>query len=427
MARNLTLPALLAGLAAAQKPVGTETHPKLTTYRCTVAGGCTEATNYIVLDSSSHWVHQADGSGCGDWGSGPNATACPTVEACAEACVMEGVSDYSTVGVATAADALTLTLLVDGQAKSPRVYLLDETEQAYEMTKFAGGEYAFDVDVSKLPCGMNGALYLSEMEAAGGKSDLNPGGAYWGTGYCDAQCYVTPFQNGIVRQRRGQGRLLQRDGHLGGQLARHADRAAHVQPDGPVPVRGGRVPGRGVCDKNGCGWNNYRLDQPAYYGRGGDFTVDTTRPFTVVTQFPAGADGQLLEIERLYVQDGVVIKSETVAKAGTPAVDSITDEFCAATGAARFADLGALRGMGDAMARGMVLAMSIWWDAEGAMVWLDGSQDGAGPCSRDEDKPDAILAAEPDPTVVFSKMKWGEIGSTFTGTAPARRHRALRN
>lgn len=199
----MILPALLAGLAAAQKPVGTETHPKLTTYRCTVAGGCAEATNYIVLDSSSHWVHQADGSGCGDWGNGPNATACPTVEACAEACVMEGVSDYKTVGVTTQSDSLTMTLLVDGQTKSPRVYLLDETEEKYEMTKFTGGEYSFDVDVSKLPCGMNGALYLSEMEAAGGKSELNPGGASWGTGYCDAQCYVTPFQNGVVSNGGG--------------------------------------------------------------------------------------------------------------------------------------------------------------------------------------------------------------------------------
>ncbi|KAK7924781.1 Endoglucanase 1 [Apiospora marii] len=426
MARNVLLPALLAGLAAAQKPVGTETHPKLTTYRCTVAGGCSEATNYIVLDSSSHWVHQADGSGCGDWGSGPNATACPTVEACAEACVMEGVSDYGTVGVTTESDVLTMTLLVDGQTKSPRVYLLDETEEKYEMTKFTGGEYSFDVDVSKLPCGMNGALYLSEMEAAGGKSELNPGGAYWGTGYCDAQCYVTPFQNGIGNvEAKGvccnemdiweaNSRATQIAPHTCNQTALYLCEGAECQAEG-------------VCDKNGCGWNNYRLDQPKYYGRGGEFTVDTTRPFTVVTQFPADASGQLLEIERLYVQDGVVIKSETVAKAGTPAVDSITDEFCAATGATRFMDLGALREMGDAMARGMVLAMSIWWDAEGAMVWLDGSQNGAGPCTQDEDKPDAILAAEPDPTVIFSKMKWGEIGSTFTGNTPARKHRALRS
>lgn len=56
--------------------------------------------------------------------------------------------------------------------------------------------------MDKLPCGMNSALYLSEMLADGGKSELNRGGAYWGTGYCDAQCYTTPFINGEVSQPR---------------------------------------------------------------------------------------------------------------------------------------------------------------------------------------------------------------------------------
>lgn len=66
------------------------------------------------------------------------------------------------------------------------------------MIKLTGNEFAFDVDVSKLPCGMNGALYMSEMEAEGGRSALNPGGATYGTGYCDAQCFVTPWVNGVV-------------------------------------------------------------------------------------------------------------------------------------------------------------------------------------------------------------------------------------
>lgn len=36
---------------------------------------------------------------------------------------------------------------------------------------------------------MNGALYLTEMEASGGRdSKLNPAGETYDTGYCDAQC-----------------------------------------------------------------------------------------------------------------------------------------------------------------------------------------------------------------------------------------------
>jgi len=51
-------------------------------------------------------------------------------------------------------------------------------------------EFTFDVDVSQLPCGLNGALYFSEMPADGGMSKYpaNKAGAKYGTGYCDSQC-----------------------------------------------------------------------------------------------------------------------------------------------------------------------------------------------------------------------------------------------
>lgn len=51
-------------------------------------------------------------------------------------------------------------------------------------------EFTFDVDVSKLPCGLNGALYFSEMDKDGGMSRFssNKAGAKYGTGYCDSQC-----------------------------------------------------------------------------------------------------------------------------------------------------------------------------------------------------------------------------------------------
>jgi len=56
---------------------------------------------------------------------------------------------------------------------------------------FADNEQlSFDVELSTLPCGMNGALYLSEMDMSGGMNEYNPGAAYGG-GYCDAQCFNT--------------------------------------------------------------------------------------------------------------------------------------------------------------------------------------------------------------------------------------------
>ncbi|KAI1873185.1 uncharacterized protein JN550_003438 [Neoarthrinium moseri] len=426
MARGaIPLSLALLGLASAQTPVGTETHPKLTTYRCTVAGGCTEATNYIVLDSLAHSVHQVNSTaGCGDWGNPPNATACPTKEACATNCIQEGLNDYSTVGITTTGASLRMQMLVNNVSVSPRIYLLDDTEEKYEMVKFTGLEFTFDVDATKLPCGMNSALYLSEMEAEGGKNELNQGGAARGTGYCDAQCYTTPFINGVGNLDGAGACCNEMD--IWEANARSQQIAPHPCNESGVYLCSGDACGRdGVCDKNGCGWNPYRLDQKDYYGQGNSFDVDTTKPFTVVTQFPANnSTGKLDEIVRIYVQNGVVVHSETVAKEGLPAVDSITDPYCTASGASAFTRLGALEAMGDAMTRGMVVALSIWWSSDGGMTWLDGLSQGAGPCADSEDLPENILKVEPEPEVTFSNLKWGEIGSTFGATsAPAARYR----
>lgn len=423
---NLVLASALLGLAAAQTPLGdSDEHPPLITQRCTIGDGCSEWMNFVVLDSSAHWVHQVDSeAGCGDWGSKPDETACPTKEACAENCVMEGVADYSTHGITTDGNSLRLQQLLDGSVVSPRVYLLDATRENYEMVQFTGLEFAFEVDTTKLPCGMNSALYLSEMAADGAKSELNTGGATWGTGYCDAQCYVTPFIN-------GEGNV---DDY--GACCNEMDiweansRSNHIAPH-PCNItsvyecEGAECEADGVCDKDGCSWNPYRIGQPDYYGTGADFDVDTTKPFTVVTQFPADADGKLVAINRLYVQDGEIIRAEVVNKEGLPEVDRLTDELCEASGSDKFMGLGALGQMGDAMTRGMVLAFSIWWDEGGNMSWLDGAAEGAGPCNATEGNPDTITVVEPAPEVTFSNIRWGEINSTFTATPAKRFARAL--
>ena len=47
---------------------------------------------------------------------------------------------------------------------SPRAYLL-ANETQYDMFKLLNKEITYDIDVSQVPCGINGALYLSEMLA----------------------------------------------------------------------------------------------------------------------------------------------------------------------------------------------------------------------------------------------------------------------
>ena len=89
----------------------------------------------------------------------------------------------------------------NGQNVGSRVYLMASADK-YRMFNLLNKEFTFDVDVSNLPCGLNGAVYFSEMDEDGGLSRFsgNKAGAKYGTGYCDSQCpQDIKFINGAVR------------------------------------------------------------------------------------------------------------------------------------------------------------------------------------------------------------------------------------
>ena len=50
-----------------------------------------------------------------------------------------------------------------------RTYMMNSA-YSYEMFMLKNQEFTFDVDVSNMPCGINGALYFVQMDADGGKS-----------------------------------------------------------------------------------------------------------------------------------------------------------------------------------------------------------------------------------------------------------------
>lgn len=205
MVRSVLFAAALLGLTAAQTPgKGHEVHPKLTTWECTKRGGCKAQDTAIVLDSSNHPNYQRNDTkkNCGSWGQAPDPTVCPDEETCAKNCLMDGISNYADYGITTNGGSMKMDFFGKNNFQSPRAYLLAKNEKKYEMLKLTGKEFTFDVDISKAPCGMNGALYLSEMKEDGGRSKLNPAGASYGTGYCDAQCYTTPFVDGVVSNER---------------------------------------------------------------------------------------------------------------------------------------------------------------------------------------------------------------------------------
>lgn len=146
-------------------------------------------------------------------------------------------------------------------------------------------------------------------------------------------------------------------------------------------------------------------------------TVDTSRPFTVVTQFPTDSSGALNEIRRLYIQDGKIIQNAVVK--GSEPLNYLNDDYCKTAGGTQYLALGGTKGMGAAMSRGMVLAMSIWWDGGSNMNWLDSGN--AGRCSSSEGNPSNVIKVQPDTAVTFSNIKWGEIDSTYKPSSSIRR------
>jgi len=177
--------------------------------------------------------------------------------------------------------------------------------------------------------------------------------------------------------------------------------------------------------------NSYQLGDREFWGKGKE--VDSSKPVTLVTQFLTSDNtdtGDLVEIRRLYIQDGQVIKNVRAKNVpGQP--DSITDEMCDSVAEAfnetkdyTFAKNGGLKSMGEALQRGMVLTMSIWDDSLSRMLWLDGVKNdidkdeafpgvSRGPCPFESGVAKALHTEAKTASVSFTDVKVGEIGSTF--------------
>jgi len=183
--------ALLGAVSAQQ--VGkelTETHPKMSWQTCTGTGGtsCTTKSGSVVLDSNWRWTHVTTGYTNCYTDNAWNETSCPDGATCAKNCAIDGADYSGTYGITTSGNALTLKFVTKGSFSTnigSRTYLM-ESDTKYQMFNVIGKEFTFDVDVSKLPCGLNGALYFVEMAADGGMNKgNNKAGAKYGTGKFD--------------------------------------------------------------------------------------------------------------------------------------------------------------------------------------------------------------------------------------------------
>lgn len=184
--------ATLATLAASQQ-VGTqkeEVHPSLTWQTCS-SSGCTTNQGSIVVDANWRWVHNTEGYTNCYTGNTWNADYCTDNTECASNCALDGADYSGTYGATTSGDSLRLNFITNGQQKNigSRMYLMED-DSTYAIHKLLNKEFTFDVDTSKLPCGLNGAVYFVSMDADGGMAKFpdNKAGAKYGTGYCDSQC-----------------------------------------------------------------------------------------------------------------------------------------------------------------------------------------------------------------------------------------------
>ena len=160
--------------AAAQQPgsLKAEAHPKLSVSTCTNSGGCTSQDKEVVIDQNWRWIHKVGQPINCYKGNKWDESICPDPKTCAANCeVGSATTEYtSTYGVTTTGNALKLGFVTKGPYSKnvgSRNYLMED-ESHYYMFKLKNKEFTFDVDVSQLPCGLNGALYFVQMDADGG-------------------------------------------------------------------------------------------------------------------------------------------------------------------------------------------------------------------------------------------------------------------
>ncbi|KAI0266408.1 glycoside hydrolase [Gloeopeniophorella convolvens] len=428
-----------------------EVHPTLSWQTCEAGGSCTTNSGTVVLDANWRWLHTTSGYTNCYTGNTWDATICPDPTTCAENCALDGADYSGTYGVTTSDDALTLKFVTQGSQTNvgSRLYLM-ASDTSYEMFKALNREITFDVDVSQLPCGLNGAVYFSEMAADGGLAAYpnNKAGAKYGTGYCDSQCPKDlKFINGAANvndwtpdsnsANSGTGEYGSCCSEMDIWEANSVSAAFTPHPcqtTGQTQCSGDQCGGTddrygGICDPDGCDFNSFRMGNTTFYGP--SMTVDTTKKFTIVTQFLTddGTDtGTLSEIKRFYVQDGVVIPNSNANIAGVDPDNSITEQFCTEQKAAfgdtnSFENQGGLPTMGDALGRGVVLVLSVWDDYAVNMLWLDSdyptdadpSSPGVarGTCATTSGVPATVESQNANAQVIYSNIKFGPIGSTF--------------
>jgi cellulose 1,4-beta-cellobiosidase len=335
-----------------------------------------------------------------------------------------------------------------------RTYLMD-TDDSYMLFKLKNKEFTYTVDDSQLGCGLNGAAYFVQMDVDGGKAKYGNAGAAYGTGYCDAQCpHDIKFINGLANSEgwtpsesdpsSGAGKygsccveidIWEANSYSSAFTMHSCDADGQTRCEGVDcgdNDSGDRF--KGLCDKNGCDMQSYRLGEHDFFGPGSSFKIDSTKPIQVTTQFITDDNtdsGKLVQVKQLYHQNGLTVEHPIYSLSGN-AHDSITDSYCSdwvaeTQDGTNFIEKGGLSNIDAALEAGVVLVMSLWDDHDSNMLWLDSTYPvgstapGAarGTCASTSGAPKDVESEQANAKVVFSDIRVGPIGSTTNGPVPS--------
>jgi cellulose 1,4-beta-cellobiosidase len=426
-----------------------------------------EEQKAVTIDSNWRWTHSTEGATNCYTGNTWDPTLCPDAATCSANCAIEGAGEEyeNTYGVHASGGDLQLSFVTQGPYSTnigSRVYLLED-EQTYKMFQLKNKEFTFDVDVSQLPCGLNGALYFVQMDADGGMSKYpgNKAGAKYGTGYCDAQCpHDIKFIGGEANSEgwepsstdvnSGAGKYgscctefdVWEANSISTAYTAHAcnvteqTRCEGIACGDNDPTPGGSGGHRfdGVCDKNGCDFQPFRLGNETFWGAGSDFVLDTTKPVRVITQFLTDDNtdsGKLVEIRRSYRQGDVKIETPSLQIGKKGPFDSLHVDYCNAelelhNDGTNFLEKGGFDATDLAFEKGMVLALSLWDDHYANMLWLDSTYPAdstdpgtyRGKCDTSSGDPKDVESQHPRAFVKYMNIAYGELGTTDSGPIP---------
>lgn len=195
MVRSVVPFSLLSAAAAQQAGTLNENYlMPLPIEECT-ASGCTSKHTKLSLDSNWRWTHKVGQSQNCYTGNTFDPSVCSSSDSCAQNCAIGGVPKKyweGNFGVHEIEKGVKLDFVTSSHSTGlknvgSRMYVMEGKE--YKQFKMLNKEISYDVDVSNLECGMNGAIYFVEMDPKGHKGvGHNTAGAEYGTGYCDGQC-----------------------------------------------------------------------------------------------------------------------------------------------------------------------------------------------------------------------------------------------